>query len=116
MTDTVHRGMLIVKSLLRDLCSAYIGPYKLHWSQVVGFLRYSHILVPLCSVHFALHYGKVQFTIAYTVTELCESKYSSGQNKVNVRPACNDCATVIQLLFRARLLCVLETFLNCSIY
>ena len=37
---------------------------------------------------------------------------SSGQNKVNIRPVCNDRATVIPFSFRARLLCVVETFPN----
>ena len=44
--------------------------------------------------------------------------YSSGQNKVNVCPACNDRAAVITFSFRAgiHVLYVLEMFPNCSIY
>ena len=32
-------------------------------------------LLPHCSEHFAQHYGGVQFTVAYTVPKLRESKY-----------------------------------------
>ena len=38
------------------------------------------ILVPHCSVHFALHNSVVRFVIAYTVPKLRESKYEHPEN------------------------------------
>ena len=39
------------------------------------------ILVPRCSMHFALHNGAVRFMIAYTVPKVRESKYEHRRNE-----------------------------------
>ena len=63
---------------------------------------HSHMLRELSETGHAIVRSK-------TVTVFCRyhDNYSSGQNKVNVRLACNDRATVIPFSFRTRFVFVL---------
>ena len=41
----------------------------------------SELLIPHCSMYFALHISDDQFAIAYTISKLRESKYEDPRNE-----------------------------------